>query len=266
MARRPQEGHFPFLVVRRRGPPTMACIINMAQSVDHFWELLHRHFTARAIKRISFRTQEQAKSAAWFVYRKSIISGTLAKTVLLQSIKDEVNLKLNNRLLRTFPGRFKTDAMQYGIDHEQEGLRVFLNAYKKEHVNARITSRGLTLHKDFPFIGGSPDGVLSCDCHGESILEVKSPYRLADTGIAGWRILEYLDQEQKLRKTHSHYHQIHLYLGIFELKKAFFIVYAKEQVISQVIDFDQEFFKYQINHLRQYYTKHYLPTIIGKNT
>ena len=265
LSRKPQEGDFPLLIIRKRGPFSMACVIRLATSIEHFEELLRSYFTDRAINRISTRTKGQSSCPSWFIYKRCVISGTVAKYVLNQNLKGVNNEKLNHRLTRTFTSNFKTEAMEYGIAQEANGLHTFFNHFKKLHINAKFYTTGLTLHKHAPYIGASADGFVSCDCCPEPILiELKCPFRLAQVGVSSWKLLEYLDEHQILRKTHTYYHQISLYLGIFGLKKAYFVIYAKGEVISQIIHFDKDFFDFQIKNLREYYLTRYLPAVLGK--
>ena len=85
-------------------------------SIEHFNELIHTHFTARVIDKIAARTKAQSECQAWFVYKRCIITGTIAKYVLNQNLKGINNEKLNHRLTRTFPSNFRTQAMEYGIN------------------------------------------------------------------------------------------------------------------------------------------------------
>ena len=265
LSRKAREGDFPLLVSRKRGPFSLPYIISKATSIEHFQELIKEYLTARNINKIAARTKEQSNSPAWFLYKRSIITGTSCKYVLNQNLKNVVNVKLNQRLTRTFQSNFKTEAMIYGIANESIALDVFLKGFKIKHKNARIHTTGLTLYKEAPYIGGSPDGFVSCDCCPQPVLvETKAPFRLREVGLTSWRLLEYLDEGQNLRKNHSYYHQINLYLGIFNLQKAYFIVYAKQGVLSKVINFDKEFFEYQIKNLKEYYLTKYLPSLLGK--
>ena len=265
LSRKPREGNFPLLVTRKRGPLSLPCIINKATSIEHFQELIKEYLTPRNIDKIAARTKEQSNSPAWFLYRRSVITGTSCKYVLNQNLKNVVNVKLNQRLTRTFPSNFKTEAMNYGIINEPIALEVFFKKYKKSHKNARIYTTGLTLYKEAPYIGGSPDALVSCDCCSQpALIEIKCPARLLQVGLTSWRLLEYLDEGQNLCKNHTYFHQINLYLGIFNLEKAHFVVYAKQEVLSKVINFDKEFFEYQIKNLKEYYLTRYLPSLLGK--
>lgn len=265
LSRKPQEGDFSLLMIQKRGPLSLPCVIRTATSIEHFKELIRVYFTRRAIKRISERTKTQSSCSAWFIYKRCVISGTMAKFVLNQNLKKINNEKLNYRLTRTFSSTFKTAAMEYGLAQEPIGIQTFFNHFKKLHINARFRTVGLTLLKEAPYIGGSPDGLVSCDCCPEpALIELKCPFRLAQSGITNWKLLEYLDDQQILRKNHTYYHQISLYMGIFDLKKTHFVVYAKGEIISQIVHFEKEFFDFQVKNLQEYYLTRYLPSVIGK--
>ena len=259
------EGYFPLLILRKRGPGNMISVIRESTDINSFLHLLDVMFTPRLIKRITTRTKTQSENSYWFLYRRGVITGTLAKRVIAQNFKAENNDKLNRVITKCFPSSFVNEAMLYGTKNEKNALMAFYDIFKKSHKNVRINNIGLVLHDKFPYIGGSPDAIASCDCCLESFLiEVKCPFRLCETGIPSWRILEYFDEQQNLKKTHTYFNQINLYQGIMNIKTAYFVVYACGEVIVRQINFDKDFFNFQIKHLSEYYLNYYLHTVIGK--
>ena len=71
-----------------------------------------------------------------------------------------------------------------------------MDAYKskagKDHED-HVTQAGLFLHPDTPFIGASPDGMVSCKCCGEGVLEVNigaSPDGMVSCKCCGEGVLE----------------------------------------------------------------------------
>ena len=259
------EGDFPLLVIRKRGPLNIPFIVRMAKNYEHFLYLLQKVYSKRAIERIAERTKSQSKSNFWFLYRRCVITGTLCKRVISQNLRNESNEKLNQCITKPYQNTFTTEAMMYGVENEKNGLELCFKAFSMTHKNAKLKSLGLVLHKKYPFIGGSVDGLLICDCCAKPyLIEVKCPFRLKDTGIENWTILEYLDQNQKLKMSHTYYNQINLYQGILEIDTAFFVVYAKNKIFTQLINFDKNFFDNQIQNISEYYCKYYLPTVLGK--
>lgn len=261
----PFEGDFPLLIIRKRGPLSIPCIIRMSRNSREFIELLKEVFTVRSIQRISTRTKDQSQSPYWFLYRRCLITGTLVKRVISQNQKDVSNPKLNRCISKYFPSNFKNEAMSYGIQNEQKALDTFFQLFKQEHRDPELINIGVIFYEEKPYIGGSPDGILRCSCCPKDYLvEVKCPYRLKTTGISSWKILEYFDENQVLKKSHTYNHQINLYQGILGIQTAFFVVYAKDEVIVKTLEFDRNFFDFIIENVSQYYMKHYLPTVISK--
>ena len=260
-----KEGDFPTLIMRLRGPLNIATIIEMVKNDKEFVFILKKMFTKRVISKISRRTRLQSKSSYWFLYRRCLVSGTMAKRVIRQNELRENNEKLNRIITKTFPNRFMNEAMRYGLLHEENALKALLDLFKTEHRKPKIDAHGVILYDKAPFVGASVDGVLSCECCKKSILiEVKCPFHLKDTGIENWSILEYFDKDQNLKRNHTYFNQINLYQGILGIQDAFFIVYAKGKIIIKEIKFDESFFNYQIKNISQYYMDFYLPTVIGK--
>ena len=259
-----KSGHFPLLQLRLRGPLHLVGIIRMAKNKNEFFELLFHHFSKRNIQRIAVRSHLQSESIFWYIYRRSVVTSTLAKRIIAQNLRNINNPKINKIISKFYQTRYSNVAMQYGIENEKHGLNTFFETFKKTHINAKLQTTGLVLYNLRPFIGASPDGLLSCDCCQNAIKEIKCPYRLKDAGIDSWSILEYFDPLQNLKKSHTYFNQINLTQGILRRQVAYFVVYAKNEIIVKRIDFDKEFFDHQILNISQYYEKFYLPEVLGK--
>ena len=52
---------------------------------------------------------------------------------------------------------------------------------KDQHRNFTVAKSGLCLHFEYPHLGATPDGFVSCDCCGEVLLEIKCPYKYHDS-------------------------------------------------------------------------------------
>ena len=256
--------NFPASLIRVRGPASIELIAEQSVSVEQFLEQLDVHFSKRNLDRIELRTRLQSKSQYWFWYRKSVVTGTLCKRVLNQAARNENNIKLNKSIAKTFQRSFSNEAMDYGVQMEEKALRMFTQQFCKNHINGKITNMGLILSKSLPFVGASLDGYATCDCCNPSVIEIKSPFRIRETGLAAASVLEYLDENSKLRTSHSYYHQINLYMGIAQCESTFFIIYAKDDIMVQKINFDPTFFQEQLSKIKMYYLTHYLPSILGR--
>ena len=58
-------------------------------------------------------------------------------------------------------------ALRYGQSMEKEAVAAFLTFLKETHKNDRAEECGIFLCQDVPFVGSSPDSIISCDCCGK---------------------------------------------------------------------------------------------------
>lgn len=63
--------------------------------------------------------------------------------------------------------------VRWGCKHEKEARAAYQKKMESMHVNFHIVDSGLWINKDFPYLGASPDGIVSCDCCGIGLCEIK---------------------------------------------------------------------------------------------
>lgn len=104
-------------------------------------------------------------------------------------------------------GKSKIPALNWGIEHESDAIKdlqcalsggqytpvepgcvvitdgqdqlktvYFFPEIKSDHSNLCILKAGLRINVDIPYIGASADRLISCDCCGTGLIEVKCPY------------------------------------------------------------------------------------------
>ena len=120
-----QIAHFPLLQIHYRGPISVITIINLAQNVAEFYDLLAKYFSTRSILRISERSRAQSKSKFWYIYRRGVVTSTLAKRIIGQNLKNEQSNKINKAILKQWGSNFTNEAMTYGIENEVNGIQLF---------------------------------------------------------------------------------------------------------------------------------------------
>lgn len=60
---------------------------------------------------------------------------------------------------------------------------MYVEKMKKRHKNFKIFSTGTKINPKWPWLSASDDGRISCDCHGEGIIEIKCPWSVKDLKI-----------------------------------------------------------------------------------
>ena len=76
--------------------------------------------------------------------------------------------------------RFISAACNYGLQYEDTARKEYVAAMKKMHVDFEMNKTGLIIDSIYPFMGASPDGLVSCTCCGRGVLEAKCPFSCKD--------------------------------------------------------------------------------------
>ena len=79
--------------------------------------------------------------------------------------------------------KFSSKATDWGFEHESKARSEYLTKMSVTHTNFQIKEVGFFIDTKHPYIGASPDGIASCDCCGEVIIEIKCPFCKRDSVI-----------------------------------------------------------------------------------
>lgn len=138
--------------------------------------------------------------------------------------------------------------MQWGIDHEIDGVRVFTSFMQQLDPDCRLKFPGLVVPRSFPFTGVSPDGLVLSEklFGGEYIgLEIKCP-KVLYTSIP----VEY-------------YCQIQGTMGLLGLRGYFFVIWTPSECVIEFYKFDEPFYRKKLlPGLIEFYFHHYLPNML----
>ncbi|KAJ8398089.1 hypothetical protein AAFF_G00431660 [Aldrovandia affinis] len=83
--------------------------------------------------------------------------------------------------------------LRWGVEHEQEVVEKYTKLMESQHTNLTVNKAGLVITPKYPWLGASPDGVVTCDCHDMGVLEVKAPSSLQGTTMVEkrwWEVAE----------------------------------------------------------------------------
>ena len=68
-------------------------------------------------------------------------------------------------------------SIQWGIANEDTARKAFVRVSGEEHNNFSFNPAGLHVNPSYPHLGASPNGLISCSCCGEGLIEIKCPYK-----------------------------------------------------------------------------------------
>ena len=79
---------------------------------------------------------------------------------------------------------------------------------KEKHPSFRIKTTGLHVNPINPYFGASPDGLVTCTCCGDGLVEIKCLYILRHTTHKSATNLKHTPDGPKLSMSHTCYYQI----------------------------------------------------------
>ena len=120
---------------------------------------------------IEANTREQAQSDLWFQYRAGRITASKFKSAV-RTDKHQPSVSLIKAICYPQSMRFSSAATAWGCDHERTALDKYKAKAEKKHTGLSFSNSGLVVDVKYPFIGASPDGVVSCSCCGDGVIEV----------------------------------------------------------------------------------------------
>ncbi|XP_069109472.1 uncharacterized protein [Argopecten irradians] len=195
-------------------------------------------------------TKEQSKSKEWHTLRIGRITASQMKSACTSSTETPAISTLNAICGNT---SFSNKATQWGCDHEAEALSTYKQKVTEIHENVSVKKCGLYLTPKHPHIGASPDAIVTCDCCGNGVVEIKCPYCVKDKDLkdAGTQ-LNFL-RDGKLKSNHKYFYQVQTQMLVTEMDYCDFVVWTErgcsmeriepnEAIQMEIIDKSQKYF------------------------
>ena len=70
----------------------------------------------------------------------------------------------------------KSKSLEWGTSKEKTARKRYVKKNKSSHIKFQCHEPGLFISQACPYLGASSDGVISCNCCGEEILDIKCPW------------------------------------------------------------------------------------------
>ena len=193
---------------------------------------------------IQFFRELDQEDSAWMEARTGRITASLAGDV--HGLRDSSEAKsFVQRVMGTQPA-FTSHATEYGKKHESVARHMYETKMSSTHTSFRCTTTGLHISKELPFLGASPDGLSTCQCHDKRVVEIKcsakhKDLRARDIPHADPTYhLEYRDGQLCLKTKSKWYLQMQFQMGILGLTVCDFVFYTRHSVEVMPIAFDEQ--------------------------
>lgn len=219
---------------------------NIKQKCENFISSLKLDDNQR--RELQEKTKDQRECQLWKDERRKRLTASNFGRVF-KARSNNTKLRLIKEILHG-DDISNVPSIKYGIQNESVAIKLY-----ERRTNLSVSKSGLVVHKDFPFLAASPDGIINTD----GIIEIKCPIKANRVGLAKVS-LEYLDNNGKLKKTHNHYFQIQGVLEICNRPWCDFVVYAPNEIRVERIYRNQKFWtNILLPKLKEFYLFQYLP-------
>ncbi|XP_021352053.1 uncharacterized protein LOC110449491 isoform X1 [Mizuhopecten yessoensis] len=220
--------------------------MNRGDLLDHCKELfLTITVSDLQATNVESTTHLQTGCKQWFRFRTGRVTASKMKSVCATSV-DKPSPSLVKQICFPSQAKFSTDATRWGCQHEAKALDTYCQSMNLFHDNFTCRKSGLVINPKYPYIGASPDSVVSCDCCGEGFVEVKCPYCVRSMPITEATdikasCLESIDGSVRLKKKHSYYSQVQTQIFVCDKQYCDFVVWTEQEVHIERIEPDEEF-------------------------
>lgn len=225
---------------------------------ENFVNSLKKTSEERAM--IERQTILQRDSSEWMELRRSLLTASNFGRVIKRKLTTRCANLVKDILYKTNIDHVAS--IKHGLLNEKTAIMQLA-----KQTGIAIEPCGLFLDEDLPFLGATPDGIISDD----TIVEVKCPisaYKLGlDEAIEKKKINFWLKDKgcSKLNKNHNWYYQVQGQLHISKRQKCLFAVWSSEteELKTELILKDDMFWHNKMkDKLEAFYMKCLLPEIV----
>ena len=222
-------------------------------------------------KTIEQETRAQSKSRRWFLYRTGRVTASNFKAAAKTNSEASLpSISLIKRVCYPEIYKFYSSATSWGIDHEGQALEQYSERKSSLHMNLLVSKCGLIVNRRYAHLGASPNALISCDCCGKGVVEIKCPFRCKEESIrevaskGDFCLKVSSNGELSLDTTHSYYYQIQLQMFLSSTTYGGFIVWAPAAFHVERIVVDNDFVRTATERVNHFYLVGLMPELLGK--
>ena len=249
-------------------PPPLTTLYSQQNEELTYNELINRceevviSLSREEILEIEKATRDQSSCDAWYAQRSGRITASKMKSAC-RTDPASPSVSLIDQICYPAKHKFSTEATRWGLENESTAKAAYTEQMEMYHVNFNCFCCGLLISDDYNFIAASPDGVISRDCCGHGILEIKCPFGTNDDPD----LAQFL-QDGSLPKDHQYFFQVQTQLFVGGAEFADFVVCTFPNNIPTLsierITLDQEFVNTCIEQASQFFKVGILPELLGR--
>ena len=153
--------------------------------------------TQESMTAVEMETKGQSKSNLWFTYRAGRITTSRMKSAC-HTDPSHPSQSLIKAIAYPEAYNFISKATSWGCQHEKHTHEFYSEQMRRGHCGFAVHECCLFLNPKWPYLGASPDGIVTCRCCSKGVVEIKCPFCHHNDAI-----VELLDDKQFCLKKDS---------------------------------------------------------------
>lgn len=252
-------------------PPSIAALAEESSSTVEF--LASVESSDMNIAEIESGTRDQG-SATWKDQRRGRVTASKFHRVYtrMNTYKNDPDVDMKPILEDILQYRVPSSelpALKYGRSMEDTAVKSFKTVMTElGHKDCVIEKCGLFISETHPFLGASPDRIVTCSCCGRQTLEVKCPLNCSKS-VPNENNVECLtvndDGIVVLKKQHAYYTQIQGQMALAKCNNAHFFVYSNYGYHIESISFNEEYWNGVLCNLVDFFNLFVADELVSKN-
>lgn len=158
-----------------------------------------------------------------------------------------------------------SDSLKYGRAKEDEVFVSHSQYVSCHHKNGTVSKVGMFIDRQRPWLSATADGILTCDCHGRRLIEIKCPYTTrhmtADERVADQSSYIY---DNQLKYGHKYFVQVQLQMHVYDISSCDFIVKSFDRNTVIVVHRDDSFIDSVLPTLQLFWENHVIPELLTR--
>jgi hypothetical protein len=167
-------------------------------------------------------------------------------------------------------GEVSSKAIRHGQDCEDVARDQYVEYQANKHTSLSVEECGLFVDKHHPYLGASPDGLVTCKCCTEGLLEIKCPESLKnlnpiEAAKKSKQFVSGTTGSVSLKKdvNCSYYVQIQGQMAVLGRPWCDFVYYTFEGLYVERIHFNTNFWENEVlPKLQSFYVKYMVPALL----
>ena len=124
------------------------------------------------VKQVEAKTRTQSQCRLWYRMRAGRITASRFKSAS-HTNPAMPSISLIMSICHPELTKFKNSATSWGCEHESAAKKRYKSLFECAHHQFKVVECGLFISVEYPFLGASPDGLVTCTCCGDGICEIK---------------------------------------------------------------------------------------------